>query len=77
MVSTPEVCTNNSPIKLKPYVSTKNPSAIKSLHQFSETSDVKHKTSVCGLGADKENCKSIKIGSFCDQTLQSALVVQK
>ena len=47
MVSTPEGCTNNSPIKPNPYVCTKDPSARKPLRQFSETLDVNHKTAVC------------------------------
>ena len=51
MVSTPEGFTDNSKMTPNPYVSKKNPSAIKSLRQFSETLDVKHKTAVCGLGA--------------------------
>ena len=42
-----------------PYVSTKNPSTRKSLRQFTETLDVKHKTAVCRFGATKENRKSI------------------
>ena len=37
MVSTSEGCKNNSPMTPNPYVSTKNPSAIKSLRQFTET----------------------------------------
>ena len=50
MVSTTEWCTDNSPMTSNPYVSTKNPSERKPQRQFSETLDVKHKTSVCRLG---------------------------
>ena len=46
-----------------PYVSTKNPSAIKSLRQFTETLDVKHNTTVRSFGAAKEKCKAIKRGN--------------
>ena len=47
-----------------PYVSTKNPSAIKSLLQFIETLDVKHKTAVCRFGADKANQNATKTGNM-------------
>ena len=53
MVSTPEGCTYNILMTPNPYVSTKKPSAIKSIHQFSETLYVKHKTAVRGLGTAK------------------------
>ena len=45
-----------------PSVYTKNPSAIKSLRQFTETLDVKHKTAVRRFVASKENYKAIKRG---------------
>ena len=45
------------------YVSTKNTSARKSLHKFSETIDVKHKTAIRSLGAAKEKHKTIKTGN--------------
>ena len=63
MVSTPEGSTDNSLMTPNPSVSNKNPSAIKSLHQFSETLDVKHKTAVRRLGAAKAKCKAIKTGN--------------
>ena len=37
LVSTHEGCTDNSPMTPNPYVSTKNPSARKSLRKFTET----------------------------------------
>ena len=46
MVATPEGCTKNSPITPHPSVSTKTTNARKSLCQFSETLDVKNKTTV-------------------------------
>ena len=49
IVSTPEVCTNNSPMTPYPFVSTENTSARKPLCQFTETFNIKHKTSVQDL----------------------------
>ena len=63
MVSTPEVCTNKSSITTNPFVSTKDPSEKKPLHQLSETLDVKHKTAVCRLGTSKEKHKATKTGN--------------
>ena len=63
MVSTTEGCTKNILMKPNPYLSTKNPIARKSLRQFSETLDVKHKTSFHSLGAAKAKCKSIITGN--------------
>ena len=63
IVSTPEVCNDNIMMTPNRYESTKNPIAIKSLCQFSEALDVKHKTSVSWLGAAKSNCKSIRRGN--------------
>ena len=60
MVLTPEGFTSNIPTTPNPYVSTKKPSAIKSLHQFTESLDVKHKTVVCRFGAAKEKREAIK-----------------
>ena len=60
MMSTPEVCTNNSPMIPNPPVSNKNPSTRKSLRQLTETLDVKHKTDVWRFGAGKAKRKSIK-----------------
>ena len=57
LVSKPEGCNNNNLMTPNLSRSTKNPSAIKSLIQFSETLDVKHKTVVHGLGAHKERLK--------------------
>ena len=60
MVSTPKVCTNNIPMTPNPYVSTKNPSAIKSLHKFTDTFDFKHNTSVSRFSEPNAKRKSIK-----------------
>ena len=60
MVSTPEGYTKNIPITPKPYVSTKNNSSRKSLPQFTEKLDVKHKTAVRRFGAAKAKRKAIK-----------------
>ena len=48
LFSTTEGCTNNIPMIHNPSVSTKKPIAIKSLHQFIETFDVKNNTSIGG-----------------------------
>ena len=58
MVSTPELCNNNSPMTPNQYDPTKKPSARKLLHQFWEKLDVKHKTAVRRLCAAKENFKA-------------------
>ena len=63
MVSTPEECTYDSPIIPNQSERTQNPSERKWIRQFSEALDVKHKTSVCGLGAAKSKRKSIKTGN--------------
>ena len=63
MVSTPEGFTNSSTMAPNLYVYNKKPSAIKSLHKFTETLDIKHKTGICRFGASKEKCKSIKKGN--------------
>ena len=60
MVSTPEGCTNNSTMTHNPCVSTKKLSARKSLRQFTEILDVKHKSAVQRFGAAKGKCKAIK-----------------
>ena len=44
MVYNPEVFTDNSPMSYGPSVPVKQPSAMKSLRQFPEKSDVKPKT---------------------------------
>ena len=77
LVSTPEGCTNNSPITPNPYISTNNPSAGKSLSQFTETLYVKHKTAVWRFGAAEAKHNSIKKAICCDQTLKSAARIQK
>ena len=62
IVSTCKRYNDNSPISPGPYVTVKKPSVQKSLRQFTEFLDVKHKTIVHRLGDDKENCKCIKAG---------------
>ena len=76
-LSTPEGCTNNIPMTPNPYLSTKNNSARKSLRQFTEKLDVKHKTTVQRFGEAKENCKATKKAMCCVNTLKSAVVIQK
>ena len=63
MVSTPEGCTDKSPMTPKPYLYTKNPSARRPLYQFTETLDVKKKTDVRRFGEAEENSKAIKKGN--------------
>ena len=63
MVSTPEGYNINIPMTPNQYDSTKNPSARKSLRQFSETLDVKHNTAVCRLGTAKSKHKKIITGN--------------
>ena len=59
MVSTSEGFTDNSLISYGPSVTVRNPSAKKLLRQFNEVLDVKQKTAVCRLGADKSDHKAI------------------
>ena len=63
MVSTNEIGTDNSPMSPSQYVTVKKSSARKSLRQFLEALDVKHKTAVCRLGAAKSKCKAIIAGN--------------
>ena len=63
MVSTPGGCTKNSMMTYNPSMSTKKPSAGKSLRQSTDTLDVKHKTGICRFVADKANRKAIKKGN--------------
>ena len=62
MVSTIQEFTYNSPIPPGPYVTSKKPSARKSLHQLSEVLDVKKKTDTLMLFSDKPNRKAILSG---------------
>ena len=62
MVSTPDRFTYNSPMSSVPSVPVKQPNAIKSLHHFSETLDIKPKTAVCRLCTAKSNHKEIRTG---------------
>ena len=69
MVSTPEVCTNNSLMKHNPSVSSKKHSARKSLRKFTETFNIKHKTAVQRLGADRSKRKETKRIKYCGYAL--------
>ena len=71
MVSTPEVLTDKSPLSPGPSVIVKNTSARKSLCQFSEVLDVKQKTAICGLSADKLRFKYIIEGSKLCSSIQN------
>ena len=62
MISTLEGFTYNSSIPPGPYVTAKNPSAIKSLHQLSEVLDVKQNTDALMLVSDKPHSKVIISG---------------
>ena len=63
MVSTTEVCTDNSHISPNQYEPTKNPSARKSLRPFLGSLDVKYNTAARGLGAAKSKCKAFRAGN--------------
>ena len=47
-------------MKPSPPVSTKQPSTIETIPQFSETLIVRHRTAVCRLGVAKEKYKETK-----------------
>ena len=64
MVSTPEGYTKNSPMTPNPYVYTEILRSRKTLLQLSDTSDVKHKTAICGLSASMENSKELRTGNL-------------
>ena len=53
MLSNPEGINGNIPMSPGPYMTFKKTSSRKTLNQFSEVLDVKQKTSVRRLGADK------------------------
>ena len=60
IVSKPEGCINKNMMTPNLYVSTKKHSARKSLHQLSESLDVKYKTDINRLGAAKARLKALK-----------------
>ena len=62
MVYNPEGFTDNSPMLSRPYVPVKQLSARKSLHQCSETLDVKPNTDFHRLCDDKSKRKAIRPG---------------
>ena len=59
MVSTPEVFSENSPLSSGPFMSTKQPKARKPLCKFATTLNVKPKTYIHRICADKSKCKEI------------------
>ena len=63
MVSTPEECYDYITMTPNQYESMENSSARKSFRQFSATLDVKYKTGVHRLGADKANHKATRTGN--------------
>ena len=60
MFSTLEGFTDNIFVKPNQYEPTKNISARKSRHQFSDPLDVKHNTDVRMLGTAKAKCKATR-----------------
>ena len=64
MVSTSEGLTDNIPLSPGPYVTVRNPSASKSLHQPSEVFYFKYKTAVYRSGGAKSRRKSIRAVSM-------------
>ena len=60
MVYTPEKFTDNSPMSPGHFFTFKNTSARKSLRTFTETLDVKNKTAVSSVCADKLKLKEIR-----------------
>ena len=77
MVSTLEVFTDNSPMSPGPSVSSKNPSTRKSLRQFTEVLDFKHRTDVRGLCAEKLKRKYIRSGSMLWSGIPNSRVYTK
>ena len=63
MVSTTECFTNNSPISPMTPTPVNKPSDSKSLCIFTKILDVKKKTAICQVGADKLKRKAIKYGT--------------
>ena len=60
IVSTTDGFTKNSPISPSQSMNVKKPSASKSLCQFLESLDIKHKNDVHRLGAAKSKHKAIR-----------------
>ena len=64
MFSTPEIFTDNIPMSPGPSVNVRKSSAIKSIRLFTEFLDVKNKTAVQRVGADKSKRKLVISGSI-------------
>ena len=64
MVSTPEIFTDNSPMSPGPPTIVKKCSLRKPLHLFTESLDVKNKTTVRWVSTDKSNLKANRAGSM-------------
>ena len=60
----PERFTDNSPMSPKYPMIVRNTSEIKSLYLFTEVFDVKKKTSVTRVCADKSKCKAVRAGTM-------------
>ena len=77
MLSSPDGFTDNSPISSIPYVTVKNISARKSLHQFTQVLDIQNKASVCRLGGYKSKFKATRAGSMLCSSIQNRILHTK
>ena len=77
MVSTPEGCNDNSPMKTHKFESTKKNSARKSLHQFQRHRMSKIILPFVGYVQLTKSARKLEQAMHCGQTLQSAMVIQK
>ena len=72
MVSTTEGFTDKSTISSDPSVTVKNSSARKSLHQFSEYLNVKHRNAVCRLDVGNKKRKAVRTcNALCPNTTKN------
>ena len=62
MVSTPEEITDDSPSLPMTQMTVKKPSDRKSLRLFTNIFDVKNRTAICHVGAEKSKHGAIKSG---------------
>ena len=77
MVSNPDIFTNNILTLPGPSVTVKNPSARKLLHIFTELFDIKSKTAVRRVGADKSKRKEIRAGNMLWSSITKRMVHTK
>ena len=77
MVSTPEGLTENSPLSPGPSMTVKNPSAMITLHQFSEVLNTKINTAVHRLGAAHQNSRQLDQLVCCGPVYQRGEDVQE